>query len=728
MICARCGALVNDQVTFCSDCGSNPVLEGRYRLEEIVGQSATSATYRATDVIDGLVVTVKAMTANSEHAQGARSRFLREARSLRQLRHGGIAAHVNSFAVERGTEPTFYIVEEFVQGQSLAEELAGHHYAELEALIMARELLRIAAYLHGLHPALVHGAIEPANVMRRRSDHGFMLIDFECVRAALLGPGRRLQSAFIAPEQLRGEPAGEASDVFGIGATALALIHGGALGRDDRMNLDWRGRVNLSAPASALIARMVADEPGERISARAAVLELDALLGERPLGPPRKRHPSLLPDYARVPAKANNAALFVMIGVMGLAVLIGGVLAMSTTDSENPVEDVVDFHAAQRINFLRLCVVDKQMPACNSLGWLHAQGLGGLASSESAATYYEMACEGGDAQGCHYLGHHKMAAPELDYASARLLFDRSCQGHFVDGCVSLAWLYESGLGGAVDVQRAREMYESACERHQTRACTNLGWMYAQGIGGSPDLDKGLRLLQKACQADDASACYRVGWLYAQVRDDITQDLDFTRRMYQKACSGGDLEACTAQGWLLENGMGGAQDVAQALSLYERACNGLQMTGCSNLGWFYAAGKHVARDLSRGIALLEQSCNGNYMSACNNLGWIYSQSEWIEHNFARAHAWFERGCAGEDLSSCTSLGWLYTNGHGVAIDFVRARTLFEPACASNIMPACMNLGWLYGGGHGVELDAARSTGYYQRACAGGEERACVALQK
>jgi len=62
---------------------------------------------------------------------------------------------------------------------------------------------------------------------------------------------------------------------------------------------------------------------------------------------------------------------------------------------------------------------------------------------------------------------------EENDAQARTLYQKACDGGDVDGCNWLGVLYEKGRGGARDQEQARALYKKACDGGVGQACTNL---------------------------------------------------------------------------------------------------------------------------------------------------------------------------------------------------------------------------------------------------------------
>ena len=87
---------------------------------ERLGAGSYGYVFRARDLELGRMVAIKIPRAGSLASKEDADRFLREARSAAQLKHPGIVALHETGQADDGT---FYLVEEFVQGTTLASVL-----------------------------------------------------------------------------------------------------------------------------------------------------------------------------------------------------------------------------------------------------------------------------------------------------------------------------------------------------------------------------------------------------------------------------------------------------------------------------------------------------------------------------------------------------------------------------------------------------------------------------
>jgi len=270
-------------------CGGEPLLDGRYRLDALLGEGGAGVTYRATRLADGLAVCVKELATRRMASFEDEKLFEREADVLRQLHHPQIPSYLDSFVAGVGKHRARYLVQELVIGRDLARELADHRYTEREVLAVLDELLEVLTYLGDLRPPVVHRDVKPSNVMRRADDGRLVLVDFGAVKDAVehsLG-GATIAGTlgYMAPEQLYGQ-ADTRSDLYGAGATALALLSRRDLAEffERERGLAWRGRVTMSPGTERVLAALLAPSPDDRPpsarAARALVAEARAALDE----------------------------------------------------------------------------------------------------------------------------------------------------------------------------------------------------------------------------------------------------------------------------------------------------------------------------------------------------------------------------------------------------------------------------------------------------------------
>ncbi len=275
--------------------------------------------------------------------------FRREAEALAALSSPYIASFM-------GSGPGYLLVE-YVDGCDLATVLRhltrrGQRLPVGAALRLVDDILAGAAALHAA--GLVHRDLNPRNVMVGR-DGRARLIDLGIVKRPALDEstvdGLKGTLAYMAPEQLAGEPVSAATDVYAIGLIAYELLAGVSLAPSG-VSLAELGalRSQLPQPASAFGAPRSVDDalgaalspsPGRRPESAAALRE--ALSGAAPAdhrqaiaeaveaaarsrGAVGSAH-TILPDSAPVtPPSPSPSVSRALIGALAVGLILGGAM------------------------------------------------------------------------------------------------------------------------------------------------------------------------------------------------------------------------------------------------------------------------------------------------------------------------------------------------------------------------------------------------------------------
>jgi len=194
---------------------------GKYEITGKIGAGGFGAVYRGRDPYIKRTVAVKTCQLNDEEIK---SRFFREAELAGNLHHRHITT-IYDFGVENGIP---YIVQEFLSGEDLDKKVK-----RAEPLPIARKVEILFAIADGLayaHAAgIIHRDIKPANV-RILDDGSVKIMDFGIAKSLqtesnLTQTGITLgTSAYLAPEQIRGEPVDRRTDIFSLGILAYELL------------------------------------------------------------------------------------------------------------------------------------------------------------------------------------------------------------------------------------------------------------------------------------------------------------------------------------------------------------------------------------------------------------------------------------------------------------------------------------------------------------------------
>jgi eukaryotic-like serine/threonine-protein kinase len=195
---------------------------GKYTLSDLLGQGGYGEVY-VGDQKSGPKVAVKILDANHARDEDAIARFKREAETAQRLEHPNIV-RVLDIGSSRSRH---YLVMELVRGGSFQRLLQREGAAE-KVLQALRETARALAYAH--EQGVVHRDVKPANILLTKSGRA-KVADFGLARAvdhsSMTTDGRLLGTAsYMSPEQVKGERATAASDVYAMGVMIYDAISG----------------------------------------------------------------------------------------------------------------------------------------------------------------------------------------------------------------------------------------------------------------------------------------------------------------------------------------------------------------------------------------------------------------------------------------------------------------------------------------------------------------------
>lgn len=204
---------------------THTLASGRYRVADVLGRGGMAVVYLARDDELERPVAIKVLAGHLADDPVFRDRFLREARLAAGLSHPNVVQIYD--AGEDDGEP--YIVMEYVEGRTLADELEG-----AGALDPARVVdlgVQVCAGLEHAHAAgLVHRDIKPGNLLLGAGDT-VKIADFGIARAAettrLTQMGSVLgTAAYLSPEQALGEEVTAAADIYSLGCVLYECLTG----------------------------------------------------------------------------------------------------------------------------------------------------------------------------------------------------------------------------------------------------------------------------------------------------------------------------------------------------------------------------------------------------------------------------------------------------------------------------------------------------------------------
>lgn len=194
------------------------------------GETFLAEDLRFPDLPKCVVKQLKPQSNDAKIVELAARLFEQEAKILYQLgEHSQIPTLIAHFE-ENGE---FYLVQEFIKGETFAEELEnGRIYNQKEVIEITTQLLEVLSFVHSKD--VIHRDVKPSNLIRRKHDGKIFLIDFGAVkqvRNQFISPQNPHKQntiaigsdGFMPMEQLAGNPQ-FSSDIYAVGMFAVQLL------------------------------------------------------------------------------------------------------------------------------------------------------------------------------------------------------------------------------------------------------------------------------------------------------------------------------------------------------------------------------------------------------------------------------------------------------------------------------------------------------------------------
>ena len=245
--CPTCGTRFSNEVAFCphdggvtqelADAGPQKdplvgrVIDGRYRVEEPLGEGGMGIVYLATHAVLGKKFAVKVLRGDMAKDPDVVQRFIQEAQAATSIGHENII-DISDFG--RLPDGAVYFVMEHLQGEALTALIArGGSIPMMDAMQIIRQIASALAAAH--QRGIVHRDLKPDNVfLIRRGEHPHFVkvLDFGIAKvggaaSALTRTGMVFGTPhYMSPEQAAGQSVDRRTDIYALGVIMYEMFTG----------------------------------------------------------------------------------------------------------------------------------------------------------------------------------------------------------------------------------------------------------------------------------------------------------------------------------------------------------------------------------------------------------------------------------------------------------------------------------------------------------------------
>jgi TPR repeat protein len=283
----------------------------------------------------------------------------------------------------------------------------------------------------------------------------------------------------------------------------------------------------------------------------------------------------------------------------------------------------------------------------------------------------------------------------------------------LDDLVSLARLYEEGIGVEKNPVEAFLLYRKSAEQGNAGAMGNLGDCYREGFGVAKDEKEAVGWYQKAAQLGNDGARRQLAFCYEFGRG-VEKDLTQAFAIFLQLAERGDAWAQNRVGWCFANGIGVPKNPVKAVAWYEKAAQKGNAVAMGNLGFCFEKGQGVAKNEKEAVRWYKKAADLGNTWSMNQLGLCYEEGRGTDKDPQKAFEFYLKSAEAGDAWGQKTAGHCFRNGFGTAQDYAKAFEWYKKSADQGNVGGLENLAFCFSCGQGVEKNAETALRYFQKA--------------